>query len=197
MIYFFEFKNLPFSPFYKHFLQAREKCAFKLKIKYIMVISSIWCIWFLGTIHKRRPQDFAKFWPPSSLVRRCLHWAYPLPPKRLASTSIRQNLHCIVNLLWDSGQIISHFLDEWEIFEAKNHQLQCIFILFGVMIPTVIEQLDTWILNQMWTSLLLDSPPNVCMRPFLLNPPPPTLADVFYGWLSVLGISLKLKKVME
>ena len=45
MIYFsghkFAFSNLRFSPFYEHFRQLREKYAFKLKIKYIMPISSL------------------------------------------------------------------------------------------------------------------------------------------------------------
>ena len=43
MIYFsshkFAFTNLRFSSFYEHFRQLREKYAFKLKIKYIMLIS--------------------------------------------------------------------------------------------------------------------------------------------------------------
>ena len=37
----FAFSNLRFSPFYEHFCQLREKYAFKLKIKYIMLISSL------------------------------------------------------------------------------------------------------------------------------------------------------------
>ena len=45
MIYFssykFAFSNLRFSQFYEHFRQLREKYAFKLKIKYIMLISSL------------------------------------------------------------------------------------------------------------------------------------------------------------
>ena len=45
MIYFsshkFVFSNLRFSPFYEHFHQLREKYAFKLKIKYIMLVSSL------------------------------------------------------------------------------------------------------------------------------------------------------------
>ena len=45
MIYFlshkFAFSNLCFSPFYEHFRQLHEKKAFKLKIKYIMLISSL------------------------------------------------------------------------------------------------------------------------------------------------------------
>ena len=45
MIYFsshkFAFSNLRFSPFYEYFRQLREKYAFKLKIKYIMLISSL------------------------------------------------------------------------------------------------------------------------------------------------------------
>ena len=53
MIYFssykFAFSNLRFSQFYEHFRQLREKYAFKLKIKYIMLISSLspiwWCIY--------------------------------------------------------------------------------------------------------------------------------------------------------
>ena len=42
MIFFsshkFAFSNLRFSPFYEYFRQLREKYAFKLKIKYIMLI---------------------------------------------------------------------------------------------------------------------------------------------------------------
>ena len=45
MIYFsshkFELSNLCFSPFYEHFRQLREKYAFELKIKYIMLIGSL------------------------------------------------------------------------------------------------------------------------------------------------------------
>ena len=45
MIYFsshkFAFSNLRFSPFNEYFRQLREKYAFKLKIKYIMLISSL------------------------------------------------------------------------------------------------------------------------------------------------------------
>ena len=45
MIYFsshkFAFSNLRLSPFHEHFRQLREKYAFKLKIKYIMLISSL------------------------------------------------------------------------------------------------------------------------------------------------------------
>ena len=45
MIYFsshkFAFSNLRFSPFYEHFRQLHKKYAFKLKIKYIMLISSL------------------------------------------------------------------------------------------------------------------------------------------------------------
>ena len=50
MIYFlshkFTSKNLPFSPFYEHFRQLREKYAFKLLIKYIMIISSLSSFWW-------------------------------------------------------------------------------------------------------------------------------------------------------
>ena len=50
MIYFsshkFAFSNLRFSPFYEHFRQLREKYEFKLKIKYIMLISSLRQIWW-------------------------------------------------------------------------------------------------------------------------------------------------------
>ena len=50
MIYFsshkFAFSNLRFSPFYEHFRQLREKYAFKLKIKYIMLISLLSPIWW-------------------------------------------------------------------------------------------------------------------------------------------------------
>ena len=50
MIYFsshkFAFSNLRFSPFYEHFRQLREKYVFKLKIKYIMLISSLRWIWW-------------------------------------------------------------------------------------------------------------------------------------------------------
>ena len=50
MIYFsshkFAFSNLRFSPFYEHFRQLREKHAFKLKIKYIMLISLLRRIWW-------------------------------------------------------------------------------------------------------------------------------------------------------
>ena len=50
MIYFsshkFAFSNLRFSPFYEHFRQLREKYTFKLRIKYIMVISSLSPIWW-------------------------------------------------------------------------------------------------------------------------------------------------------
>ena len=59
------------------------------------------------------------------------------------SASITQNLYRVVNFLRDSGHLISHFFYEWEICEVKNHQLQCIFILSGVMILTVIEQFNT------------------------------------------------------
>ena len=45
MIYFlshkFAFSNLRFSSFYEHFRKLREKYAFKLKIKYIILISSL------------------------------------------------------------------------------------------------------------------------------------------------------------
>ena len=50
MIYFsshkFAFSNLRFSQFYEHFRQLREKYAFKLKIKYIMLISTLSPIWW-------------------------------------------------------------------------------------------------------------------------------------------------------
>ena len=39
--YEFAFSNLRCLPFYEHFRQLREKYAFKLKIKYIMLISSM------------------------------------------------------------------------------------------------------------------------------------------------------------
>ena len=42
----FMFSNLRFSPFYEHFRQLREKYAFKLKMKYIMLISSLSPIWW-------------------------------------------------------------------------------------------------------------------------------------------------------
>ena len=42
----FAFSNLLFLPFYEHFRQLREKYAFKLKIKYIMLISSLRRIWW-------------------------------------------------------------------------------------------------------------------------------------------------------
>ena len=45
MIYFanhkFAFSNLRFLSFYEHFRQLREKYAFKLKIKYIMLMTSL------------------------------------------------------------------------------------------------------------------------------------------------------------
>ena len=54
MIYFsshkFAFSNLRFSPFYEHFRQLREKYGFKLKIKYIMSISSLSRIWWCAYI---------------------------------------------------------------------------------------------------------------------------------------------------
>ena len=54
MIYFsshkFAFSNLRFSPFYEHFRQLCEKYAFKLKIKYIMLISSLNPIWWCAYI---------------------------------------------------------------------------------------------------------------------------------------------------
>ena len=54
MIYFsshkFAFSNLRFSQFYEHFRQLREKYAFKLKIKYIMLISSLSRIWWCAYI---------------------------------------------------------------------------------------------------------------------------------------------------
>ena len=54
MIYFsshkFAFSNLHFSSFYEHFRQLREKYAFKLKIKYIMLISSLSPIWWCAYI---------------------------------------------------------------------------------------------------------------------------------------------------
>ena len=37
----FAFSNLRFSPFCEHFRQLREKYVFKLKIKYIMLISAL------------------------------------------------------------------------------------------------------------------------------------------------------------
>ena len=50
MIYFsshkFAFLNLRFLTFYEHFRQLREKYAFKLKIKCIMLISSLSPIWW-------------------------------------------------------------------------------------------------------------------------------------------------------
>ena len=50
MIYFsshkFAFSNLCFSQFYEHFRQLREKYAFKLKKKYIMLIGSLSPIWW-------------------------------------------------------------------------------------------------------------------------------------------------------
>ena len=46
----FAFSNLRFSPFYEHFRQLREKYAFKLKIKYIMSISSLSRIWWCAYI---------------------------------------------------------------------------------------------------------------------------------------------------
>ena len=57
------------------------------------------------------------------------------------SNSIRQNFYCVVNVLQDSGHKISHIVDEWgnEIWEVENYQ----FMLFGVKILTVIEQLNT------------------------------------------------------
>ena len=50
VIYFsshkFMFSNICFLPFYEHFRQLRKKFAFKLKIKYIMLISSLSLIWW-------------------------------------------------------------------------------------------------------------------------------------------------------
>ena len=50
MMYFsnhkFAFSNLHFLQFYKHFSQLCEKYVFKLKIKYIMLISSLSPIWW-------------------------------------------------------------------------------------------------------------------------------------------------------
>ena len=37
-------------------------------------------------------------------------------PGRLASTSIRKNLYCVVNFLLDCGHLISHFSDYCEKF---------------------------------------------------------------------------------
>ena len=57
--------------------------------------------------------------------------------------------------------------DARKICEVKNHQLQYIFILLGVMILTVIEQLNALILNQMWTSTFAFIPPpqmSVCVH---------------------------------
>ena len=44
--------------------------------------------------------------------------------------------------LLDSGHLSSHFLDEWEIWDVENHQFQWIFIVFGVTILTVMQQLN-------------------------------------------------------
>ena len=42
----FAFSNFHSSPFCEHFRQLREKYAFKLKIRYIMLISSLSPIWW-------------------------------------------------------------------------------------------------------------------------------------------------------
>ena len=72
MIYFsnhkFAFSNLRFSQFYKHFRQLREKYAFKLKIKYTMLISSksrIWwctyiCIFLKKPLHSTHSTELFK-----------------------------------------------------------------------------------------------------------------------------------------
>ena len=43
----------------------------------------------LWVIHKRCPQDFANFLPPSPLVRICPHWTYPSSPRTFGV----RNLH--------------------------------------------------------------------------------------------------------
>ena len=55
----FAFSNLRFSPFYEHFRQLRKKYAFKLKIKSIMLISSLspiwWCTYIWLFLKKNTP----------------------------------------------------------------------------------------------------------------------------------------------
>ena len=74
MIYFsshkFAFSNLCFSPFYEYFRQLREKYAFKLKIKYIMLISSLRRIWWCAYIWL----FLKKTTPLHSTPLHTLHW---------------------------------------------------------------------------------------------------------------------------
>ena len=76
----------------------------------------------LGPSIKDVRKILPSFTPPTPLSTGVRIEPPPLP-ERLASTSIRQNLYCVVNSLRDSG----YFLDEWEICEVKNHKLQYIY----------------------------------------------------------------------
>ena len=100
MIYFsihkFAFSNLRFSPFYEHFRQLREKYTFKLKIKYIMLISSLssiwWCtyIWFF----------LKKTIPPTPL-----HWT-------IQNILLAPNpFHCFfAKSLWAGKKFLLHYI---------------------------------------------------------------------------------------
>ena len=76
MIYFlshkFTSKNLRFSPFYEHFRQLREKCAFKLLIKYIMIISSVSSFWWCAYL-----QMFFKKQDTSFCILKPTHYIWP------------------------------------------------------------------------------------------------------------------------
>ena len=71
----FAFSNLRFSPFHEHFRQLREKYAFKLKIKFIMLISSLTTLEISGEnrFHKRRYETLKFAFDRTQIKRYASH----------------------------------------------------------------------------------------------------------------------------
>ena len=93
-------------------------------------------------IHKRRPQDFSSFLPPP-VVRIDLTPLPSLPDvwrphpegKLYIFFNFLRTLDIYFHTVWMNEKFVK--------LEIINYSVYCIFILFGVMMLTVIEQLNT------------------------------------------------------
>ena len=107
----------------------------------------------LGAIHKRRPQNFANFWPPS-LGR---------PQGKIYTQS--QD--------FSKSAQIDPFLDVICMIWTFCHQLMFFYSM----------QFHTLFSTECGRPPLLDLPSPLCPHvSFFPWPPSPLLADVFYGW---------------
>ena len=128
---------------------------------------------------------FSNFWhlPLSAGVR--IEIEPTPPPRRLVSTSIRQNLYCVVNILRDSGHSISTFWMNEKFANLKiiNYSIYLYFLELWSHRDRAIKYLNFETNVNVHSCLIpIQSPPHVRMCPLLLEPLLPILRTSFMDY---------------